>query len=141
MDNTIGPTEGLWRSVFYDRQARQGRRLHAAGGISELKAVFETSATDDEPHKLSVNRHDDTPPQKRTAKGDEDAKSRSAGTFYGWLVVKCEDAENMGRKAEYSPNKHSDTHADIVIPEDDLRIRATMTTCTTASSPIRHGRT
>ncbi|MCY4015226.1 MAG: hypothetical protein OXG82_21260 [Gammaproteobacteria bacterium] len=119
-DAEVKDTDGLWRGVFSERQAKRAPTFLGLAPAKrstpprDLANVFMEKSGE---RYLSVDRHDDTDEQTATAKGDQDARKRGVKQFYGWLRLEARDACRHGRKVVASPTCTNPGHADIILPE------------------------
>lgn len=108
--------EGLWRSVFTDRQARLARSGNV--GHRRVASAFEETK---HPTAISVDRFDEVSSEERSDRGRRSAETRTTGAgrpvvHHGWLVVTVEDAELAGeRLVQATPTEDNPYHADIVL--------------------------
>ena len=117
-DAEVKDTDGLWRSVYSERQAKRAPTffgLPPAERDSPPRDLVNIFLASPGMRSLSVDRHDETDTRVAVAKGDQDAKERGK-RFFGWLRLETRDAQRHGREVVPSPSCTNPGHADIVLP-------------------------
>ena len=106
----IDSSENLGRGVFSGRDAKKAcRNSFPVSIFLEKEGVIE----------ISVDRLDLAPHSVIAEIGDKIAKERDENRkFYGWAVVKAENACDKGRKVLPTPTPKNPYHADIILPEE-----------------------
>ena len=117
----ISEKENLGRIVVSQGQTRYTHRH----GRSRINAFLEKEGQ----KTISVDRLEVAPSEDvLVANGEKVAATRarpdgSRRTFYGWAVVKAENAGGRGKDVMSSPQPDNPYHADIVLPDPAVKDR------------------
>ena len=103
----LDANEDLGRATF-DRRSRN----RALRGVINHRVFLES----EQAVSISVDRMDHAPIDELAAWSRERARSRGPSRqFYGWAVLKVQDAENDGRTVKATPTPQNRCHADILL--------------------------